>query len=174
MSLERIDYKDLNFNPMTLFADEWLLLTAGTKDRGFNTMTIAWGHLGAIWKNSLPTSVVFVRPQRYTKQFIDKEDYYTISVFPKEYKKDLAYLGSHSGRDEDKLAKTNITPYFDEKTTWFNEAKLVMVCKKLYQAPILEENFIDKEIISKSYPLKDFHEMYVGEIVEVYVDKAKQ
>ena len=112
MNLKEIPIQELTLNPMTLFAKEWMLLTAGNESRGYNTMTVSWGHLGSLWGHGggLPTSVVFVRPQRYTKEFMDREDYYTLTVFPESYKKQLGYLGSHSGRDEDKVAKTGLTP----------------------------------------------------------------
>lgn len=168
-SLQEVSIKALNFNPMTLFSDEWLLITAGTKERGFNTMTACWGQTGAIWGHGkgLPTATVFVRPQRYTKEFIDREDYFTLSFFPKAYKKALAYLGTHSGRSEDKVAKTGLTPEFGNESTWFSEAKLVLVCRKIYHTPLLKDGFVDKNIMMDNYPERDFHEMYVGEITKV-------
>ena len=173
MNLKEIPIQELTLNPMTLFAKEWMLLTAGNESRGYNTMTVSWGHLGSLWGHGggLPTSVVFVRPQRYTKEFMDREDYYTLTVFPESYKKQLGYLGSHSGRDEDKVAKTGLTPVFDENTTWFEEAKLVLVCRKLYTAPLVEEGFLDKTVLEDAYPQRDLHQVYVGEIVKVLVSE---
>ena len=117
----------------------------------------------------MPTAVCYVRPQRYTKEFLDKENLYTLSFYPEEYKSKLAYLGSHSGRDEDKIAATGLTPAFGEGYTYFEEAKLVLVCRKLYQAPLKAEYFIDKTIIDANYPEKDFHDLYIGEIQKVLV-----
>ncbi len=136
---------------------------------GYNTMAASWGHLGSIWGHGggLPTAVVYIRPQRYTKAFVDREDYYTLSFFPEGYKKQLAYLGTASGRDEDKVAKAGLTPVFDEHGTWFAEASLVLVCRKLYRAPIREEYFLDKSIVEDCYPERDFHDLYIGEIVKV-------
>ena len=169
--MKEIPYSQLTMNPMTLIAKEWMLLTAGTKDRGYNTMTCSWGHLGSIWGHSggLPTSVCYVRPQRYTKEFVDREEYYTLSFFDPEYKKALGYLGSHSGRDEDKVAAAGLTPVFLDDTTTFAEAKLVLVCRKLYRAPLLEEGFVDKSVLEDCYPKRDLHDMYIGEITKVYV-----
>ncbi len=171
MSFKTIDVNDLNLNPITTISDEWMLLTAGTEQSGYNTMTVSWGHMGAIWGQgkALPTMVAYVRPQRYTKEFIDKEEYFSLAVLGEEYKKQLAYLGSHSGRDGDKIKETGLTPAFRNNTTYFEEAKLVFICKKLYHAPLMEEGFLDQSIIEKHYPNKDFHEMYVGEIVEILV-----
>ncbi len=167
--MREIDVKELQLNPMTQIAGEWMLITAGTEERGYNTMTASWGHLGSIWGHGggLPTSVIFVRPQRYTKQFVDREELYTLCFFSKDYKQQLGYLGSHSGRDEDKVAKVSFTPVFGEGYTYFKEASLVLVCRKLYQAPILEAGFLDKAVLEDCYPQRDFHDMYIGEIVKV-------
>lgn len=166
--LEEMSIEQLVCNPMTLISNEWLLITAGNHERGYNTMTACWGHLGSIWGHGrgLSTAIVYIRPQRYTKQFVDGEKLYTLSFFSPQYKRDLAYLGSHSGRDEDKIAKTQLTPAFDKDYTYFSEAKLVLVCRKLYCAPLVEQGFIDKDIMNANYPNKDFHTMYIGEIVK--------
>ena len=167
--MKEIPVHELNLNPMTKIAKEWMLVTAGTKERGYNTMTASWGHLGSIWGHGggLPTSVVYVRPQRYTREFVDREAYYTLSFFPEGFKKQLAYLGTVSGRDGDKVANAGLTPVFDEYGTWFAEASLVLVCRKLYQAPLKEEYFLDKSVVEDCYPARDFHDLYIGEIVKV-------
>lgn len=165
MALKKIDIKEISCNPMELIGKQWMLITAGNQE-SYNTMTASWGHLGCVW--GMPSSVVYVRPQRYTKQFVDREEYYTLAFFPEEYKKALGYLGSHSGRDEDKVAKVGLTPVFGEKSVWFAEASLVLVCRKLYRAPILEEGFLDKTVMEEDYPNRDFHDLYVGQIVEAY------
>jgi flavin reductase (DIM6/NTAB) family NADH-FMN oxidoreductase RutF len=169
--MRKIDLTELKINPMTLIAKEWMLLSAGCQERGYNTMTASWGHLGSIWGHGggLPTAVVYLRPQRYTKEFVDREELFTISVFPEQYKKDLGYLGVVSGRDKDKLAATKLTPVFEDETTYFAQAKLVLVCRKLYQGTLKEEGFLDKSILSDHYPNRDLHEMYIGEIVKVLV-----
>lgn len=169
MDFKEIPVSELQLNPMTLIAKQWMLITAGDDKTGYNTMTASWGHLGSIWGHNggLPTSVIFVRPQRYTKEFVDREPLYTLCFFPEEYKKALGYLGSHSGRDGDKVAVSGLTPVFGDGYTCFEEASLVMVCRKLYRAPVIEEGFLDKELMEDCYPNKDFHDLYVGEIVKV-------
>ena len=164
--MKQIDFRELSLNPMTLIGSEWMLITAGTEERGYNTMTASWGHLGTIWNR--PTSVCYVRPQRHTKAFMDREEYYTLSFFP-GYKKELSYLGTKSGRDGDKVAAVGLTPVFEEGCTYFAEAKLVLVCRKLYRAPLQEAGFTDREVLEKNYPDRDLHEMYVGQIVKVLV-----
>lgn len=170
MSLKAIDMKELKFNPMTLIGKEWMLVSAGN-EKSFNTMTAQWGHLGAIWNGDMPTSVIYLRPQRYTRTFVDKENYYTLSFFDASYKKDLMYLGTHSGRDEDKLAKTSLTPVFSDESVYFKEAKMVLVCRKIYRDKLHEESFIDQDILKKNYPEHDFHYVYIGEIVKAYVNE---
>ena len=169
--MREIPVQELMLNPMTKIAKEWMLVTAGNAARGYNTMTASWGHLGSIWGHGggMPTSVVFVRPQRYTKEFVDREALYTLAFFPAEYHKALGYLGTHSGRDGDKVAAAGLTPVFGEEYTTFAEASLTLVCRKLYRAPVLEEGFIDKAVVEDCYPARDFHDMYIGEIVKVLV-----
>lgn len=169
--MRRIPIEELNINPVTKIANDWMLITAGNKERGYNTMTASWGHMGSIWGSGggKPSVVIYVRPQRYTKEFIDREELFTLCFFSEEYKKQLGYLGAHSGRDEDKIKIAGLNVLFGEDYSYFEEAELVLVCRKLYHAPILEEGFVDKSVVDKMYPKKDFHEMYVGEIIDVYI-----
>lgn len=166
--MKEISVEELKLNPSTLIGKEWALLTAGNKD-GYNTMTVSWGQMGELWNK--PTTVVYIRPQRYTKEFVDKSDYYTLSFLLDGHREALSYLGSHSGRDEDKLAKTDLTGTATDDYAYIEQAKLVLVCKKLYRQPMPPDSFIDKSLIEKCYAAGDFHEMYVGEIVKVLVSE---
>lgn len=171
--MREIAYGDLRINPMTMFGDEWLALAAGNEG-GWNAMTVAWGHLGAIWgrpgrPGSLPTAVVYVRPSRYTKEFMDREGQFTLSLFGPERRKALAAIGSRSGRDGDKCAEAGLSPVFDGGTVYLDGAKLVLVCWKLYQAPLAAEGFVEPGLLDANYPERDLHEMYVGEITRVLV-----
>ena len=168
--MKEIDISAVSINPMTAIAKQWMLITAGTEEAGYNTMTASWGHLGSVWGHGggLPTAAVYVRPQRYTKQFVDREPLFTLCFFEGK-KQALAYLGSHSGRDGDKVAAVGLTPAFGEGYTYFEEASLVLVCRKLYRAPLVEEGFLDKAIVEDCYPERDFHDLYIGEIVKVLV-----
>lgn len=169
--MREIPVSELQLNPMTKIAKQWMLLTAGNASRGYNTMTASWGHLGSIWGHGggLSTSVVYVRPQRYTKEFMDREELYTLCFLPEEHRNDLVYLGTKSGRDEDKVAAVGLTPAFGEDFTYFEQAELVLVCRKLYQAPIKPEYFLDQTLMEDMYPDRDFHDQYIGEIVKVLV-----
>lgn len=164
--MREISVTELQVTPQ-MIGNEWWLVTAGDKTQGYNTMTASWGHVGVIWQR--PTAIVYIRPQRYTKEFMDRADRYTLSLFGGGYKKEMGYLGSHSGRDGDKVAKVGLTPVFEEDYTYFAEAEIVIVCRKLYRAPLLSAGFIDARIIDEHYPDSDFHEMYIGEIEKVLV-----
>lgn len=176
--MKEISINEVNLNPTLMFGKEWCLITAGNKKNGFNTMTIAWGQLEAIWdrhttkgKIIIPTATVFIRPQRYIKEFFGREENFTICTFDTNYKKTLAYLGTHSGRDDDKVSAVGLMPVFVDNTTCFAEAKTVFVCRKIYHAPLLENGFTDENIVTENYPEKDFHEMYVGEILKVFISE---
>lgn len=162
----QISYQDLQLNPFTKIGDEWMLITAGNQQK-FNTMTASWGSMGFIWNKAAVT--VYIRPQRYTKEFIDASDEFTVSFLGPEHKKALALCGAKSGRDTDKMAETGLSPYFVRNTVTFNEAHLVFVCKKMFHTPLPQEAFDEKANIAEWYPEKDFHTMYIGEVVKVLV-----
>ena len=171
--MKKVKFEDLSINPYSLIGNQWMLITAGCSQNNYNTMTASWGHLGSIWGHGggKPTAVIFVRPQRYTKQFVDNNEYFSLCFFDEKYKKDLGYLGSVSGKDEDKVSKTSLTPVFNDKATYFSQAKLVLICRKLYNQELKEECFVDKETMNDSYPERDFHTMYIGEIEEAYINE---
>lgn len=160
---KEISPKEIDGNLIKMIADEWMLITAGNKEK-YNMMTASWGFAGEIWGND--SVIALVRPQRYTMEFINDSDYFTLSFYGDE--KGLHKVcGSKSGRDVDKTALTGLTPVFSDNTVYFDEARLVLVCKKQYVGKISPEDFIDKE------PLKwyndDFHYMIIGKIEKVLV-----
>lgn len=168
--MKEIKLEELNLNPFTAFGKDWMALSAGNEQDGCNSMTVSWGHLGIVWddeKGYLPTAIVYVRPQRYTKKFMDSEEYFTLSYLGSGQHKPLGVLGTKSGRDCDKYQEAGVHPVFTDGTVYLEEAKVVFICRKIYQAPLKEENFIDKNVCNIVYPGKDFHDMYVGEIVKV-------
>lgn len=164
--MQKIDIKTLKENPVSLFDDNWALLTAGNKE-SYNTMTVSWGAMGELWNKDV--CFAFVRPQRYTFEFMEREKFFTLSFFGEEYKKALAFCGRNSGRDCDKAKETGLTPAEIENSMTFEESEIVFVCKKLYIQDIDPEGFIDSSIDSTCYPSKDYHRVYVGEIVGAYV-----
>ena len=162
---KEMNFDDFNFNPFTKIGKEWMLITAGKKDK-INTMTASWGSLGVMWGKNV--AFTFIRPQRYTKEFIDNNETFSLCFFTEEFKKDLSYLGSVSGKAEDKISKTNLTSDFINNTPYFVEASLVFICKKLYMQNITPNGFIIPELNSKWYENNDYHTMYVSEIQKIY------
>ena len=163
--MKKIDIKDLQGNAVSMFADKWCLITAGTKEN-YNTMTASWGAMGELWNKDV--CFIFIRPQRYTLEFTEREDYFTLSFFGGEYKKALAFCGRNSGRDCDKAKETGLTPMEIDGSMSFEESETVIVCKKLFYQDIDPEGFVDKTIDGVCYPEKDYHRMYVGEVVACY------
>lgn len=158
--------KDIPDNVFKLIGDDWMLITAGVS-KDYNTMTASWGGLGILW--GAPVSYCFIRPHRYTYNFVEKNETYTLSFFDEKYRKALQYCGAHSGRDVDKAEATGLTVVEGEdNTVYFEEARLVLVCKKLYYQDLNPENFLDLSI-DRNYLKKDYHRMYVGKIVKCLI-----
>lgn len=164
MGLKEINIEEMNLNPFTLIGKEWMLITAGNEEK-FNTMTASWGGLGVYGGKNVVE--ILVRPQRYTKEFVDTNETFTLSFFEDTYKKALALCGKVSGRDVNKIEKTGLTPAFTDGTTYFEEAKLVFVCKKVYHSDMKNGTFDNTEYDESFYPEKDYHNVYIGEILKV-------
>lgn len=155
----------LSDNVFKLIGKDWMLVTAGTPD-DFNTMTASWGGMGILWGK--PVAVIFVRPQRHTFGYVETASHFTLSFFDETYRDVLNYCGTHSGRDVDKMAETGLSPApVDDLGVIFTEARLAIVCRKLYAQDLKADAFIATEIIDQAYAARDFHRMYVGEIVQV-------
>lgn len=166
MEFKEIKVEELQFNPFSKIGDEWLLITAGDKEK-FNTMTASWGGVGVLWQENVVTT--YIRPGRYTKEFVDANDTFTIAFFNSEYQDALNICGTISGRDEDKVKKAGLTPYFTDGTVAFQEASMILVCKKMYHDTIKPDLFDSTENISKWYPDKDYHTMYISKILKILV-----
>jgi len=163
---ETIDIESVNENFFSLLNNDWMLVTAGEMD-DFNTMTASWGTLGMLWNK--PVAVIFVRPHRYTYEFVEKYPYFTLSFFETRYKDILNYCGQHSGKNVDKVKETGLIPYvLPSGAVTFEQARLIIECRKLYFDDLKHDHFIDKEIIHRAYPSKDFHRFYIGEIMQCY------
>ena len=163
-SFKEIKPSEITDNPFRLIGKEWMLITAGTPGH-FNTMTASWGCLGELWAR--PVCFCFVRPQRYTYEFMEEKAAFTLSFFDEKYKPQLNFCGSRSGRDTNKAQECGFTPATAANgSIFFKEARLVIECKKLYFQDLDPANFVDGSIM-KNYPKKDFHRMYVGEVTRV-------
>lgn len=165
MAFEEISLESLSFNPFDKISKQWMLITAGTADN-CNTMTASWGGLGIMWGKNIAT--VYLRPQRYTREFVDSNDLFTISFLPEEQRAALKIAGTISGRDNpDKWAKAGIHPFGVDGTAAVEEAELIFVCRKQYHQDMKPECFDVAENDSRWYPQKDYHTMYMAEIVRV-------
>lgn len=164
MEYRKTELKDLSFRPFEQIGKEWMLITAGDQKK-FNTMTASWGGVGVLWNKNVAT--VYIRPQRYTKEFIDAGDTFSLTFFGEGYREALTLCGRKSGRDCNKVEEAGLTPVFDYAAPTFQEGKLVFICKKLYAQEMTPDCFLFDEI-ENNYPNKDYHTMYIGEILEVY------
>lgn len=161
--LRKCDLKTLDQNVFTLIGAQWMLITAGTEEC-HNTMTASWGGLGVLWNKNVATC--YIRPQRYTREFVDREGAFTLSFLGEEYRKELQFCGSKSGRDVNKEKECGFTPVYGEYgAPYFKEAELVLECRTLYRGEILPECFMDTALCESNYPEQDYHKMYMGEIV---------
>ncbi len=163
LGFEEVKPSLLAENAIKLIGSDWMLITAGSADN-FNTMTANWGSMGYLWHK--PVIFIFVRPHRYTFEFIENSEYFTCSFFDEKYRSKLSFCGTYSGRDCDKIAETGITPFKTINGIGFEEARIVIECRKIYAQDLLSECFIDNSF-KVHYPENDFHRMYIGEITSV-------
>lgn len=154
---------DFYADSFDIFNKEWALLTAGKIDR-CNTMTISWGGLGTLWGK--PVATVYVKPVRYTHEFMEQNEYFTVSFYAGKYRSALSLLGSLSGRDGDKIAKAGLTPKALESAVTFKEAKTTLVCRKIYRQD-LDTAQMPAEVVSSYYAEEAAHTMYIGEVVDI-------
>lgn len=152
-----------------LIGKEWMLITAGDST-SYNTMTASWGGLGWLWNK--PVAFIFVRPERYTHDFIEKNDRLSLSFFSEDYKPALQICGTKSGRDGDKVKEAGLSPKsLESGVMTFDEARMVLDCKKLFKTEMTDSAFIDKELLARWYnekPGGGLHTIYVVEIESVY------
>lgn len=170
MALKEVDVKSLDINPFTSIGDDWMLVTAGDA-ASHNTMTASWGGLGVLW--GAPVATCYIRQSRYTKEFVDGSDLFTLSFLdPAVWRRQLSYLGRVSGRDEDKIKAAGLTPVVVDGTTTFVEARLTLVCRKAYATYLGPEGFIAQPGTADDarwYQDHDYHTMYIGKIEHAYV-----
>lgn len=151
-------------NPFQKIGKDWMLITA-EKNGKPNTMTASWGGIGVMWGKNV--AYIVVRESRYTKEMIDGSDTFSLSFLNHaKYKSALKYLGAVSGRDEDKIKNSRLHIKHDHDTPYIDEANTVLICRKLCAQPITPESFIDSSIDETWYKDKDYHTLYIGEIIE--------
>lgn len=162
---KEISLREIGDNMTKAIAEEWMLVTAGTEQDGYNMMTASWGFAGEMWGND--SVITVIRPQRHTMEYINKNDYFTLSFYGE--RKDIHKIcGSMSGRDVNKTELTGLTPVFDGEATYFGEARLVIVCKKQYVQQMKAECFTDNQPL-KWYAENDYHYTVIGKVEKVLV-----
>ncbi len=159
----KINIKDFTPDSFGL-KNKWMLITA-EKDGKVNAMTASWGGFGVMWNREVV--FVVIRPQRYTKEFIDNTDSFSLTFFDKSFMKQLGYLGKVSGRDEDKIQRCGLTIAHEDGVPYFEEAHTAIIVRKLYAQPLCEEFFIDTKAAADWYPQKDFHTLYFAEVTKI-------
>ena len=160
-TFNNIQANAISDNVFDLVGSDWMLITAGTP-QAFNTMTASWGGFGVLWNKHICWCVI--RPQRFTYQFMEKAARFTLSFFEEEYRDALKLCGTKSGRDGDKVAQAGLTPCETKSgSVFFDQARLVIECRKIYFQDLDPDNFLDPRIHDE-YPDRDYHRMYLGEI----------
>ena len=165
-SFARVKPEDLRINPFHTIGEGWMLITAGTAE-DFNTMTANWGALGVLWGK--PVALCFVRPSRHTFDYLNRSACFTLSFFDESHRAILDYCGTHSGRRVNKVAETGLKPIVTaEGGIAFEQARLILVCRRLYAQDIDPRLFSDPSTLGH-YEHSDYHRMFVGEVVECLV-----
>ena len=153
-------------NIIKLISQDWMLITAGNKDK-FNTMTANWGGIGYLYNK--PVAICFINPARYTYEFMENSDTYTLTFYTEAYREALEYCGKVSGRDTDKVKNSGLTPVIlPDGSVAFKQAWLIIECKKLVSQSLSPDSINDPAEKTKraSQPM---HKMYIGEIINVYM-----
>ena len=154
---------EFNTDIFAQFNNKWALLSAGSMEK-HNTMTISWGGMGTLWGK--PVVTVYVKPVRYTYQFINDNDYFTVSFYPEQYKKALSLMGKLSGRDVDKDRESGLTLRDLEKAVTYREAEVTLLCKKIYFQDLDRANMPQKAV-DMFYKVEEPHRMFIGEVVDI-------
>lgn len=166
MTFQSIQPSELKDNPFTLYGKDWMLLTT-QKENCINTMTISWGAMGIFWRK--PIVIVGVRPERYTYEFIESAETFSLTAFDEQYREQLNLCGTKSGRDLDKLAACSFTTATARSTPYINEGRLNLICKKLGAMPLSPDFFLEsaKDIPAELYNGDGYHKLYFAEILDI-------
>ncbi|MDD4843267.1 MAG: flavin reductase [Anaerotignum sp.] len=163
---KELQVKEFQYNPFDLIGNEWMFISA-VKEGKVNTLTASWGGFGVMWNRNVV--FVFIRQSRFTKEFVDAADSFSLTFFDTEkYREIMTQLGTESGRKESKMQKAGITVEQVDGVPYFKEAKLVVICRKMSRHHLSSEGFIDETVEPQWYADKDYHEMYIGEVVKIF------
>lgn len=168
MGFEEIKVEELDLNLFDFWSKDLVLITAGNKEK-VNTMTAGWGGIGIFWKKKAVS--VYVRSERFTKEFMDSNEGFSITSFGTGNREELGYLGKVSGRDEDKIQKVGFTTAFEGEVPYIADGTMVLICKKMLNAKLSPDTFLDSSNDTFFYPKKDYHTLYIAEIEKVLVKR---
>ena len=161
--------QEITDNFIKLIGNDWMLITAGTEEK-FNTMTASWGAAGVLWNK--PVAICFIRPTRYTYDFANQADIFTLSFFYETERSILNFCGSKSGKDVDKIKETGLLPVItNNEGISFKQARLCMECRKIYFDDLKPDHFLLPDTDKKNYSDNDYHRMFIGEIITCYTKK---
>lgn len=167
--MEKVDFSVLGKEDVfNLIGNEWMLVTAGNSE-SFNTMTASWGGFAWLWNK--PVAFIFIRPERYTHEFIEANERLTLSFYPNDMKKALQICGTKSGRDSDKVKEAGLTPVSTEKgNVTFEQARMTLECRKLFKTEMESANFLDLQLRDRWYNEQagGLHTIYVVEIEDIF------
>lgn len=166
---EQVNFKDLDFNLFKRFYDNIVILAGD--DNLSNAMKLNNLMFGQMWKLDVVT--IGVKPLRYTKEFIDLKDYFSLNVFDEKYKEQMEFLGTTTGRDTNKMQKLELTRSTFRGIPYFVEADTVIFCRKIFAEEIKQYSFFDNEVLDKNYHLKDFHTVYISEMYRIFIKEAE-
>jgi flavin reductase (DIM6/NTAB) family NADH-FMN oxidoreductase RutF len=159
---------DIPENAIELISKQWMLVTSGDST-SYNTMTASWGALGEIWSRDV--ALITIRNTRYTYEFLQRNDVFTLSFFDLEYRPAMTLLGTKSGRDGDKVAESGLTPMATPSGSMsFSEARMIIECRKLYEDKLDPKKIFDDEIAQDYIKTPgESHQLFIGEIIGVWV-----
>ena len=163
--MKKISPYDLQFNPFEAIDRQWAMVTT-CADGKTNTMTASWGGVGILWGK--PVAYVLLRPQRFTRELMDKSETFSLCFLPEQYREQLLYCGSHSGRDIDKLAECGFSAAELDGAPVLEQAQTVLTCRKLFRQQFTPDSFLDASIAAENYPDSDYHYIYIAEILGAY------
>ena len=163
-NFQKVTEDIMEINPFTKIGKDWMLVTAGNEEKA-NTMTASWGGVGVMWGKDV--AYVVIRQTRFTKEFIDKEGKFSLSFPSEKYRKEMIFLGTVSGRDEDKIKEAGIYINYHDGVPFIDQADMVFICKVMSNTFISKEDFIDKGIDEAWYKDGNYHTLYIAEITDI-------
>lgn len=167
---QQIDPELFPSNFIRLIGKDCMLVASGTMER-FNVMTANWGGVGYAWGK--PAAFMFIRPERYTYEFLQANDTFTMSFLGEAHRDVHKICGARTGRDVDKVKLAKLHPFASPTgNILFEEAQIILECRKLYSDLLKPENFIDKTIPTEWYgPDKGgYHRLYTAEILTAWIN----